>query len=68
MVVRGVAGFSSSEGGFDSINAFISETCDLDICSNFCRLGCETLPDIRFEFLGDNIVGKGDFLPNVRIS
>ena len=63
-----VVGFGGAESVFNCVDAFVAETGNFDICADFCGLRGQALADVGLEFVLDNFVGKGHFLPYIGIS
>lgn len=59
--------FGSSQGVLDGVDAFVAETGDFDVGTDFGGLGREASGDIGLDFRLDDFVGEGDFVPDIGV-
>lgn len=63
--VFGVAGLSLAQGVLDGVDSFVAEAGNLDIGTDLCGLGRQTLADVGNQLLLDDVVGELDLVPDL---
>ena len=60
-------GFGCAEGVLDGVDAFVAEAGNLDVGADFGGLGSEALGDVGLDFVLDDFVREGDFVPDIGV-